>query len=192
MLELTIPRIFQIFKRKSSILLLSLLPLLCILLPNTLPRCWYEVSISLTCSSYTGIGGEDLRINKFALPIAQSQCMFHTQFGQKFLPWDDVSEDVWDERLFVMRHTGSVVRDASVGLLRPALVTRRDENVRSRYHTQATKFLGRIEDGGGETRRHLGVQSDLHSCLYMMVNKVSVCFTSSSCIGVTYESWSRT
>ena len=38
------------------------------------------------------------------------------------LPRDDIPEDVWNQRLLVVAHTGSEVRDTTVGLLGPSLV----------------------------------------------------------------------
>ena len=53
-------------------------------------------------------------------------------------PRDDVPEDVRDQRLLVVGHTGPVMGDAGVGLLRPSFVACGDEDVGPRYHAQTT------------------------------------------------------
>jgi len=83
----TIPAIFEILERQSSVLLLGFLSLLGVFHPYTL-------------------GVDELA-----------------------LPRDDISEDVGNQGLLVVGHAGTVMRDASVGLLRPTLVACRYEDV---------------------------------------------------------------
>ena len=64
-----------------------------------------------------------------------------------------------------MCHTRTIVRDTSICLLGPSLITCRDENMRPRYHAQPTKLFRSIEDGRWESRRHLRVQSNLNTSL---------------------------
>src|SRR5690242_7747413 len=71
------------------------------------------------------------------------------------LPWNDVAEDVGNESLLIVRHTGAIMRDTGISLLGPSLVAGRNQNVRSRNHTKSTKFLRCVEHSRRETRWHL-------------------------------------
>ena len=80
-------------------------------------------------------------------------------------PRDDITKDVRNQSLFVMCHTRTVVGNTSICLLRPSLVTRRDQNMRSRDHSKSTQLLGSVEDRGWEAGRHLGIETNLNSSL---------------------------
>lgn len=68
-----------------------------------------------------------------------------------------------DEHLRVAAaHAGAEVGDARVGLLAPAQVGRRNEDVAHREHPKATELLRRVEDGrlwAGRNREVSGASS---------------------------------
>ena len=84
------------------------------------------------------------------------------EFG---FPGDNVTEDIGDQGLLVVRHTRSEMGNTGIRLLGPPLVASRNQDVRSRNHTKTSQFLGGIEHRRRETRRHLGVQPDLDTGL---------------------------
>ena len=68
-----------------------------------------------------------------------------------------------------MAHARPEVRDADVGLLRPAQVRLRDEHVAHRQHAEPAQLLRRVEDDRREAGRHLRVEADLDARLDLVL-----------------------
>lgn len=65
--------------------------------------------------------------------------------------------------------TRSEMRDPRVGLLGPAQVRLWNQHVTHGQHAQATQLLGRIKHHRWETGGHLGVESNLNTCLDLVL-----------------------
>lgn len=61
------------------------------------------------------------------------------------------------------------MRDPRVGLLGPAQVRLWNQHVTHGQHAQATQLLGRIKHHGREPGGHLGVESNLNTCLDLVL-----------------------
>mmetsp|Transcript_25456 Transcript_25456/g.58663 ORF Transcript_25456/g.58663 Transcript_25456/m.58663 type:complete len:336 (+) Transcript_25456:2317-3324(+) len=84
------------------------------------------------------------------------------------LPCLNVAVQVGNELVFLMAQTTAVVGDACLCLLRVSQVRLRDQDVTHAEHAQTTKLLWRVEDNRWETRRHLGVQTNLDAGLHLV------------------------
>lgn len=61
------------------------------------------------------------------------------------------------------------IRTRNVGLLGPAKITLRNEDMTHRQHAQTTQLLGCVEHDWRETRRHLTVQANLDTRLNLVL-----------------------
>lgn len=78
------------------------------------------------------------------------------------LPRLEISVQVRDQLILLVRHTRSEVSDSSaVRLLGPPQVRLRNEHEAHGQHAETSELLGRVEDGGRETRGHFTVETNL-------------------------------
>jgi len=77
--------------------------------------------------------------------------------------------EIWDQLIFLVAHAGPEMCDANIGLLRPAEIRLWNQNVAHRQHAETSELLRRVEHDRREPTRHLRVESDLDTCLDLVL-----------------------
>mmetsp|Transcript_39335 Transcript_39335/g.83813 ORF Transcript_39335/g.83813 Transcript_39335/m.83813 type:complete len:1257 (-) Transcript_39335:3240-7010(-) len=85
------------------------------------------------------------------------------------LPGLDVAVQIGNQLVLFVRQTTAVVGDAGLSLLGISQIGLRDQNVTHTQHAQASQLLGCVEHHRRESRRHLGVQTDLDTGLDLVL-----------------------
>ena len=77
--------------------------------------------------------------------------------------------EIRDELILLVAHARSEVRDADIGLFRPPEVGLRNQHVAHRQHSETSELLRRVEHDRWKSTRHFRVESDLDSCLDLVL-----------------------
>ena len=98
--------------------------------------------------------------------MAECSCRGHTGLTTCTAPHTKYSPiKVGNELVFIVAHSRSEVCNSRISLLGPAEVRLRYENVSHGQHAQPSQLLRGIEDNWREPTGHLGVESNLDTCL---------------------------
>mmetsp|Transcript_3094 Transcript_3094/g.10260 ORF Transcript_3094/g.10260 Transcript_3094/m.10260 type:complete len:228 (-) Transcript_3094:3866-4549(-) len=85
------------------------------------------------------------------------------------LPRLNVPIQVWNQLVLVVGHPAAEVRHAGIRLHAVLQVGLRDQDVTHGQHPEAANLLRGVEHHGRETRRHLGVQTNLDARLDLIL-----------------------